>query len=171
MTLKASNLIALSGLFFGFGMAMFAMQAQFEVALVCLLFAALVNLGTDPKQIVLNRLVAMCTCGFAPAIFAYCFGLRGTLSIALLIGYMGVCAARLAESDRGVVPISTVFLPLAFTTRFVLPDEWVRQILFVAYGLMIAAMLLPVPTRKSKGIAFAALIALLIAVYVWAIFR
>ncbi len=73
MTPKAfdfSNLIAISGLFFGFGMVMFAIGAQFEVALVCLMFAALVNFWSDPEHVAFNRLISMCTCGFAPAVFA-----------------------------------------------------------------------------------------------------
>ena len=164
-----SKLIALSGLFFAFGIAIYAIHAQYEAALIALLFAALLNIWRDPKHVVLNRLIAICTYGFAPAIFVYCFGLKGPLSVALLIGYTGVYAIKLSDTDRDEMPSSVLLLPLAFTTRFILPDERVGQILFITYLLIIAAMLFNIPARKPKAIVFAAVIALLIAIYAWAI--
>ncbi len=164
-----SKLIALSGLFFAFGIVIYAIHAQYEVALISLLFAALLNIWRDPKHIALNRLIAICTYGFAPAIFAYCFGLKGPLSVALLIGYTGVYAIKLSDTDRDEMPSSVLLLPLAFTTRFILPDERVGQILFITYLLIIVAMLLNIPARKPKAIVFASGIAILIASYAWAI--
>lgn len=164
-----SKLIALSGLFFAFGIVIYAIHAQYEVALISLLFAALLNIWRDPKHVALNRLIAICTYGFAPAIFAYCFGLKGSLSVALLIGYTGVYAIKLSDTDRDEMPSSVLLLPLAFTTRFILPDERVGQILFITYLLIIAAMLLNIPARKPKAIVFASGIAILIASYAWAI--
>lgn len=161
--LDFSKLIALSGLFFAFGIAIYAIHAQYEAALIALLFAALINIWHDPKHAALNRLITMCTFGFAPAIFAYCFGLKGALSVALLIGYTGVYAIKLTDKT----PLPVLLLPLAFTTRFILPDERVGQILFVTYLLMIAAMLMNTPTRKPGVIAVG--IAILIAIYAWAI--
>lgn len=164
-----SKLITLSGLFFGFGIVIYAIHAQYEAALISLLFAALLNIWRDPKHVALNRLIAICTYGFAPAIFAYCFGLKGALSVALLIGYTGVYAIKLSDSDRDEMPLSVLLLPLAFTTRFILPDERVGQILFLTYLLMIAAMLLNLPTHRPKTIVFASSITILIAIYAWAI--
>jgi len=164
-----SKVIALSGLFFAFGIVIYAIHAQYEVALISLLFAALLNIWRDPKHVALNRLIAICTYGFAPAIFAYCFGLKGSLSVALLIGYTGVYAIKLSDTDRDEMPSSVLLLPLAFTTRFILPDERVGQILFITYLLIIPAMLLNIPARKPKAIVFASGIAILIASYAWAI--
>ncbi len=166
-TFDFSKLIALSGLFFGFGIVIYAIHAQYEAALISLLFAALLNIWHDPKHIALNRLIAICTYGFAPAIFAYCFGLKGPLSVALLIGYTSVYAIKLAETDREETSLPVLLLPLAFTTRFILSDERVGQILFVTYLLIIAATLLNVPTRKPS--VFVAGITILIAIYAWAI--
>jgi len=87
----------------------------------------------------------------------------------LLIGYTGVYAIKLSDTDRDEMPASVLLLPLAFTTRFILPDERVGQILFITYLLIIAAMLLNIPARKPKAIVFASGIAILIASYAWAI--
>ncbi|MCY3683869.1 MAG: hypothetical protein OXH16_20915 [Gemmatimonadetes bacterium] len=170
MNLKTpSRLTALSGLFFAFGIAIYAIHAQYEAALIALLFAALLNIWRNPKHVVLNRLIAICTYGFAPAIFAYCFGLKGPLSVALLIGYTGVYAIKLSDTDRDERPSSVLLLPLVFTTRFILPDDRVGQILFITYLLMIATLLLNIPARKPKAIVFAVIITILIAIYAWAI--
>lgn len=164
-TASYSNLMTLSGLFLAFGMVMFALQAQFDMSLLCLLFAGLTDLRQDGDEM-LKRLVAVCAFGFAPVVFAYFFGLKGTLSVAFLIGFLGVFAFQLANVDREYMPLTALLLPLVFTTRFFVSDECVGQIVFAAFGLMIVAMLLHFPQKRPSGLLGIGF-AVLGAVYLW----
>jgi len=136
-----TNAFTLSGLFFSFGVVLFAMQKQFYAAVLCLMFSGLVDLfdgffavrlkrseAAEAAGPALDSLVDICAFGFAPAVFAYCFGLQGPLSVALLIAFIGVNALRLAYFDRvglaentytGMpVTYTALFLPLIFVGRF-----------------------------------------------------
>ena len=76
------NALTLSGLFLSFGVVMFALQGQFYVAALFMMYAGLVDLfdGFFAKRAQrtpeasaagkeLDSLVDMCAFGFAPAIF------------------------------------------------------------------------------------------------------
>jgi len=177
-----TNAFTLSGLFFSFGVVLFSFHDQFYAAVMCLMFSGLVDLfdGFFAKRLkrteeasaagpALDSLVDVCAFGFAPAVFAYCFGLQGPLSVALLIAFMGVNALRLAYFDRvgltgntftGMpVTYTALLVPLAFTARFFLPDEGVVQILFVLYVFMAIAMVSNVPVRKLQGIWYVIFVA------------
>jgi CDP-diacylglycerol--serine O-phosphatidyltransferase len=134
----------------------------------------------------LDSLVDICAFGFAPAIFAYCFGLKGTLSIALLIAYIGVNALRLAyfnhagltaDEQRNYytglpVTYAALFIPAIFTLRLLVPDETLKQILFCLYALLALAMVSSIRIRKLTGIWYAIFSAgalLLTIIYVRAI--
>ena len=170
-----TNAFTLSGLFFSFGVVLFSFHDQFYAAVLCLMFCGLIDLfdGFFAKRLkrseeaaaagpALDSLVDVCAFGFAPAVFAYCFGLQGPLSVALLIAFMGVNALRLAYFDRvgltgntytGMpVTYTALLVPLAFTARFFVPDEIVTQILFVLYILMAVAMVSNIPVRKLQGV-------------------
>jgi CDP-diacylglycerol--serine O-phosphatidyltransferase len=117
----------------------------------------------------LDSLVDICAFGFAPAIFAYCFGLRGVFSIALLIGYIGVNALRLAYFNHvgltaddqkdyytGLpVTYAALFIPALFALHLILPDETMKQVLFCLYALLAFAMVSGLRVRKLTGIWYA----------------
>lgn len=197
--LDVVNAFTLSGLFFSFAVMMFAMQGQFYMAAICMVFSGLVDLfdgflakhlsRTDGAKAMgkeLDSLVDMCAFGFAPAIFAYCFGLKGGLSIALLIGYMGVNALRLGyfnstgfQQESGAdyytgmpVTYAALFIPLVFTVRLFLPDETVERVLFLLYALLSVAMVSNIRVLKLRGIwygIFGVGAVILVGVYVRAI--
>lgn len=176
------NVLTLSGLFFSFGVVLFALQGQFYLAALFMMYSGLIDLfdGFFAKRAKrtpeasaagpdLDSLVDMCAFGFAPAIFAYCFGLKGTLSIALLIAYMGVNALRLAYFNHAgltaneknnyytglPVTYAALFIPAIFTLHFVLPEETLKQVLFGLYALLAMAMVSSIPIRKLTGIWYA----------------
>ncbi|MBT3602572.1 MAG: hypothetical protein HOE48_11505 [Candidatus Latescibacteria bacterium] len=176
------NALTLSGLFFSFGVVMFAIQGQFYLAALFMMYAGLIDLfdGFFAKRAKrtpeasaagpeLDSLIDICAFGFAPAIFAYCFGLQGTLSIALLIAYIGVNALRLAYFNQAglssneqnnyytglPVTYAALFIPAIFSLRLFLPDETLKQILFCLYALMALAMISSMPIRKLTGIWYA----------------
>jgi len=176
------NALTLSGLFLSFGVVMFALQGQFYVAALFMMYAGLVDLfdGFFAKRAKrtpeasaagkeLDSLVDMCAFGFAPAIFAYCFGLQNTLDVALLIAYMAVNALRLAYFNHAgltanahnnyytglPVTYAALFIPTVFTLRLFLPDAQVQLALFILYLILACAMVSSIPIRKLTGIWYA----------------
>ncbi|NES01354.1 MAG: hypothetical protein F6J86_47645, partial [Symploca sp. SIO1B1] len=134
----------------------------------------------------LDSIVDVCSFGFAPAIFAYCFGLQDPLSIAVLIFYIGMNALRLAyfnstglsESEgeeyfTGLpVTYAAMFIPLTFTASFVLSNSTMKLVMNGLYLLLAIAMIIDFKMLKIRGIwygIFALGSLALTAVYGWAI--
>lgn len=199
--LDLANFLTLTGLMLGFFSAICALHSQFYGALICLIYAGLADVfdGFVAQKIhrtkwqsavgkQLDSLVDICSFGFSPAIFAYCFGLRDTLSIVLLMMYLGACGLRLAffnsvglyhESGNfyyiGMpVTYAALFIPLSFFASFFLAEWKVIIILKVLYLSLTIAMVSEFKIIKLKGIwygavLFAALI--MTGIYSWAIAR
>ncbi len=134
----------------------------------------------------LDSIVDVCSFGFAPAIFAYCFGAQDLLSIAVLIFYVGMNALRLAyfnstalsevggeEYFTGLpVTYAAMFIPLTFTASFALLDSTMKLVIEGLYLILAIAMIADFKMLKIRGIWYGifALGALaLTAVYGWAL--
>jgi len=193
------NAFTLSGLMLSLLSVIFAIQEQFCAAIICMIYAGLTDMldGVVARQTQrtelqskvgkqLDSIVDVCSFGFAPAIFAYCFGLQDPLSIAVLIFYIGMNALRLAyfnstglsESEgeeyfTGLpVTYAAMFIPLTFTASFVLSNSTMKLVMDGLYFLLAIAMIIDFKMLKIRGIWYGifALGALaLTAVYGWAI--
>jgi CDP-diacylglycerol---serine O-phosphatidyltransferase len=177
--LDAANSFTLTGVILSFFSAILAINNKFDIAIVCLIYAGIIDLldgfvasklERTPLQAAagkeLDSLVDLCSFGFAPALFAYCFGLRDWLSIAILIIYLGANALRLAYfNDRGLesqgqqefftglpVTYAALFIPVAFTAHFVLPPMPMKLVLNGVYLLLAIAMVADFKMPKLRGI-------------------
>lgn len=92
--LDLANTLTLTGLIVSFCSAIFVVRGQFYVAIVLMMVAGIIDLfdGLVARKIIrtdlqadvgkqLDSLVDVCSFGFAPAIFAYCYGLNGPIAI------------------------------------------------------------------------------------------
>ncbi|MDJ0573197.1 MAG: CDP-alcohol phosphatidyltransferase family protein [Pleurocapsa sp. MO_192.B19] len=97
------NIFTLTGLIISLLSAIFAIQGNFYLAAICLIYAGLTDMldGVVARSMQrtqlqsevgkqLDSIVDVCSFGFAPAIFAYCFGLQDIFSITLLIFYVAI---------------------------------------------------------------------------------
>ena len=196
--LDLANSLTLTGLFLSFFTVVAAANGKFNLAIILLIYAGIIDLfdGFIASKIERNQLQAeagkqldslvdLCSFGFAPALFAYCFGLRDWLSIAILIIYLGANALRLAYfnhqglADRGEqeyftglpVTYAALFIPLFFTASFVLPQTQMKFVLDAVYLLLAIAMVADFKMLKLRGIwygIFAVGAAVLTGVYGWA---
>jgi CDP-diacylglycerol--serine O-phosphatidyltransferase len=199
--LDFANVLTLIGLGFSFFSAIFAIQGQFYVALICMMSAGIIDLfdglvarktmRTDLQAEVgkhLDSIVDVCSFGFAPAIFAYCYGLNDPISITLLVFYVLANALRLAYfNTTGLVtnvgedyftglPVtySALFIPLIFTASFLLPVQVMKILLDGLYLLLASAMVANFKMIKLRGIWYwiFSLGALMLAgIYSWAIIQ
>lgn len=196
--LDLANSLTLTGLFLSFFTVVAAANGKFNLAIILLIYAGIIDLfdGFVASKIErsqlqtgagkqLDSLVDLCSFGFAPALFAYCFGLRDWLSIAILILYLGANALRLAYfnnqglADRGEqeyftglpVTYAALFIPLFFTASFVLPQTQMKFVLDAVYLLLAIAMVADFKMLKLRGIwygIFAVGAIALTGVYGWA---
>jgi CDP-diacylglycerol---serine O-phosphatidyltransferase len=197
--LDLANSLTLTGLFLSFFTVVAAANGKFNLAIILLIYAGIIDLfdGFIASKVERNQLQAeagkqldslvdLCSFGFAPALFAYCFGLRDWLSIAILILYLGANALRLAYfnhqglADRGEqeyftglpVTYAALFIPLFFTASFVLPQTQMKFVLDAVYLLLAIAMVADFKMLKLRGIwygIFAVGAVALTGVYGWAI--
>ena len=209
--LDIPNIFTLTGLISSLISAIFAIQGNFYAAAICMMYAGITDmldgvvarkiersklqsqdgreeLAVSPRQIgkQLDSLVDVCSFGFAPAIFGYCFGLQDWLSIAILIFYVGANALRLAyfnstgliseakeEYFTGLpVTYAALFLPLTFITSFFLSHFTTKLVLAGTYLLLAIAMVANFKMIKIRGIwyvIFTLGAIALTSVYSWAI--
>ena len=178
--LDLPNLLTLTGLFSSLISAIFAIQGNFCAAVICIMYAGLSDMldGVVARKMKnrselqsqvgkhLDSIVDVCSFGFVPTIFAYCFGLQDFISITVLIFYVGVSALRLAYFNstglsgdyRGEyftgLPVTCValFIPLAFTASFLLSDSTMKFVLDGVYLFLGIAMIANFKVMKVRGI-------------------
>jgi CDP-diacylglycerol--serine O-phosphatidyltransferase len=173
------NALTLVGLLLSLLTVTFAVQQQFYAAVICLMYAGIVDLfdgllagrvrrpplaAAAGKQI--DSLVDVCCFGFAPAVFAYCFGLRDPLSLALLAIYIAVNVLRLAYFNAAglagagdaryytglPVTYAALFIPLVFTASFFLKPPAMKAVMAGLFALLSLAMASGVRVRKLRGV-------------------
>lgn len=196
--LDPANSLTLMGLILGFVAVVFAWNQSYELAAICIIFSGLVDLfdgvvarnitRTDLQKNVgqqLDSLVDLCSFGFAPAAFAYSYGLRDPGSIAILVIYLCANALRLAyfnctglsqaenqEFFTGLpVTYAALFIPLAFTTSLVMSEDVTAIALRFTYAALAVAMLGNFKMLKLKGVwysIFAIGAAGMTGLYAWA---
>ncbi len=197
--LDAPNALTLSGLMLAWLSAAFAVRGAFYGALLCMIGSGVADLfdgflarrtqrtaleADAGKQ--LDSLCDICSFGFAPAIFAYCYGLREPWQVALLLAYVSANALRLAyfnaagmdaQGDRQYftgmpVTYAALFVPVAFLGAFWLPRPAMIALLSALYALLAAAMIsgfrIPKPGGLWYGI-FGVLAVVMSGVYGWAL--
>lgn len=122
----------------------------------------------------LDSLVDLCAFGFAPALFAYCYGLSRPWELALLMLFLGANALRLAYfnsvgmgTDGQIryftglpVTYSALFVPLIFALNFFLSAELMKGILSGLYLLMTGLMVSNLRIRKPRAMGYAFLLAI-----------
>ncbi|MEM9948452.1 MAG: CDP-alcohol phosphatidyltransferase family protein [Cyanobacteria bacterium P01_D01_bin.36] len=195
------NFFTIGGLTLSFISVICAIQGSFYLAVICMIFAGMVDLldGVIARRMErtalqadvgkqLDSLVDVCSFGCSPAIFAYCFGLQDPLSIALLALYAAMATLRLAYfNSTGLsasgensfftglpVTYAAVFIPLGFLSQFFLSDTIVQWLLRGIYLLLAIAMVSTIPVIKIRGAwygVFAVGAVLLTGVYGWAMFQ
>ncbi len=193
------NSLTLTGLMLSLFSVIFAIQQNFYAALICLIYSGIVDMfdGVVARKIQrtelqaevgknLDSLVDICSFGFAPAIFAYCYGLRDALSIAVLMVYVAANVLRLAyfnstglasegnnEYFTGLpVTYAALFIPLSFLVSFFVPVATMKLVLAGMYLILAIAMVANFQMKKLKGIWYGifSLGALsMTIVYAWAI--
>jgi CDP-diacylglycerol--serine O-phosphatidyltransferase len=179
--IDAANGVSLASLLCAVLTSVFAIEGRFYAAAVCLMYSAIADMfdgavARRTRRTELSReaggqidsLVDVCAFGFAPTVFAYCFGLRDAPSVALLFAYVSVNVLRLAYfNNRGLVtegktqyftglPVTYagMFVPLVFTARFVLPDRTVAMLLRVTLAALAVAMSSGLRIPKPKGVFY-----------------
>lgn len=197
--LNLPNALTLAGLMLTFLSATFAVRGQFYAAILCMMYAGITDLfdgfvarkvrRTELQAEVgkhLDSLVDVCSFGFGPAVFAYCYGLRHPAAVVLLMLYVGAAAMRLAYfnaagmasegSERyftGMpVTYAALFIPIAFLATLALPAEAVRWGLAGLYLLLAALMVSGLRIIKPRGIwygIFSGICLVLTGTYAWAI--
>ncbi|NET37741.1 MAG: hypothetical protein F6K19_37980 [Cyanothece sp. SIO1E1] len=177
--LDLPNIFTLTGLTIGLVSVILAMQGKFYLAAICMIFTGLIDMldGVVARKIErtplqsevgkqLDSIVDVCSFGFAPAIFAYCFGLQDFLSIAILVFYVAMNALRLAyfnstglinsekaEYFTGLpVTYAALFIPLTFTASLFLPATTMKFVLEGVYLLLALAMVANFKMVKVRGI-------------------
>jgi len=192
------NAFTLSGLGLAILSVTFALQGQFPASLTCLIWCGMVDLfdgflarklkrtptqGQVGQQ--LDSLVDLCAFGFAPALFGFCFGLRGAWLV-LLIAYACANAARLAyfnvaglsgEGDQKYftglpVTYAALAFPLCFVVRFFASGDITRVVLVCTYAVLAVAMVSGAKIPKPRGVMYVLLPLLAVfmtGLYGWAI--
>lgn len=194
------NFFTLTGLIVSLLSTIFAIQDNFYLAAICLIYAGLTDMldGVVARSMErtplqsevgkqLDSIVDVCSFGFSPAIFAYCFGLQDLFAIALLIFYVSMNALRLSYfnstgliSDKNEefftglpVTYAALFITLAFTANVFVEHFAMKLILEGVYFLLAVAMVANFKMIKIKGIwygIFAVGAIALTGFYIWAIF-
>ena len=197
--LDIPNTFTLTGLISSFLSAMFALQGNFYAAAICIIYAGITDMldGVVARNMErselqsqvgkqLDSIVDVCSFGFAPAIFGYCFGLQDLLSVTILIFYVGANALRLAyfnstgliseakeEYFTGLpVTYAALFIPLSFLASFFLSDYITNLVLDGTYLLLALAMVANFKMIKIRGIwyvIFTLGAIAMVSIYSWAI--
>ncbi len=197
--LDLANGLTLIGLLLSTFASIFAIQGQFYIALICLIYAGIIDLfdGFVARKIErtelqsqvgkqIDSIVDVCSFGCAPVVFAYCFGLRDPLSVAILMVYISAVAMRLAYfncaglSSQGSEQYFTglpttyaaLFIPLTCLASFALSEPLMKMVLDSLYLALALAMVADFRMLKLRGIwygifSLAALVGTV--VYGWAI--
>lgn len=194
------NLFTLGGLTLSLISVICAIQGSFYAAIICMIFAGVVDLldGLIARKIdrtplqsevgkQLDSLVDVCSFGFSPVIFAYCFGLQDPYSVAMLAFYAAMATLRLAYFNSTGLSVSggdsfftglpvtyaALFIPVGFLSQFFLSDTVVQWLLRGIYLFLAIAMVSTIPVVKIKGAwygLFAVGAIVLASVYGWAMF-
>lgn len=198
--LNLPNVLTLAGLMLSLGSAWFAVLGNFYAAILCMMWAGVADLfdgfvarrsrRTPLEAAVgghLDSLCDVCSFGFAPAVFAFAFGLREPWFVVLLLFYVGANAMRLAyfdavgmaaEGDRQYftgmpVTYAALFIPFGFALSFWLGRSGeMEAVLGALYFCLGAAMVSGNKVPKPRGIwygIFSLLAIGLSAVYGWAL--
>jgi CDP-diacylglycerol--serine O-phosphatidyltransferase len=197
--LDLANGLTLIGLLLSVFSSMFAVQGQFYAALICLIYAGIIDLfdGFVARKIQrtelqsqvgkqIDSIVDVCSFGFAPVVFAYCFGLRDPLSVTVLMVYVGAVAMRLAYfncaglslegSEQYFTGLPTtyaaLFIPVTCLASFALPDPLMKIVLDSLYLALAIAMVANFKMLKLRGIWYGIFSLIAIAgtgIYAWAI--
>ncbi|MFT3768579.1 MAG: CDP-alcohol phosphatidyltransferase family protein [Minicystis sp.] len=179
--IDAANGVSLLSLLLGLLAAAFAVEGRFNAAALCLMYAGQADffdgyVARRTKRTKLSAaaggqidsLVDVCSFGFAPAIVAYCFGLRDVPSIILIFAYVSVNVLRLAYfnaqgmSTEGStqyftglpVTYAALVVPLVIACRQILPDDAVAMMLRVALAVLAIAMSSGFKVPKPKGVFY-----------------
>lgn len=177
--LDLPNLLTLAGLILSVTSAILAIQGHFYIAIVCMIYAGLTDMldGVVARKMQrthlqseigkqLDSIVDVCSFGFAPVIFAHCFGLQDFLSVSVLMFYASMNALRLSyfnsvglisEADEKYftglpVTYAAVFIPLTFTVSLILSDLMMKWVLDGVYLLLAIAMVSNFKMIKIRGI-------------------
>lgn len=197
--LDPANCLTLVGLGFSAASACFSIQGQIYPALIGLLAAGVVDLldgfvarKIDRTQLQaalgqqLDTIVDVCSFGFNPAIFAYCFGLQDPISIAILLLYLGATALRLAYFNcsgltqegsqqyfTGLpVTYAALFIPLVALASLVTSSSAMNIVFDWLYLGLAIAMISSFKIKKLQGVwygIFCSGALLLAGVYITAI--
>lgn len=203
--LDLPNLFTLTGLISSFGCVVLAIQENFYAAVICIIISGIIDMLDGPlarsmersplqsdlgKQ--LDTIVDLCSFGFAPVIFAYCFGLNDGPLLILLAVYLAMTALRLAyfnstglltndNSDQtkeyftGLpVTYAALFIPVVFILSSIVCPYIMKWILASIYALLAIAMVADFKIIKLRGVwyglfGFGAI--MLAGFYSWMIFR
>jgi CDP-diacylglycerol--serine O-phosphatidyltransferase len=205
--LNLPNSLTLTGLALAFLSAGFAVKSQFYAAILCMIgsgiadlfdgFVARKTVRTDLEMAVggqLDSICDVCSFGFGPAVFAYCYVWNETPAavppfvLAVLIAYICANALRLAyfnavglsgEGDTQYftgmpVTYAALFIPIAFLWNFFLQGGEMIIVLTGLYAALGVAMVsgrkIPKPRGAWYGI-FAALALVMCGIYGWALFK
>ena len=193
------NTVTLSGLMLSLLAAALSVLGNFYGAILCVMWAGIADLfdGFVARRTVrtplessvgkhLDSLCDVCSFGFAPAVFAYAFGLREPWFVAILLFYVCANALRLAyfdaigmaaEGERQFftgmpVTYAALFIPVAFALSFWFDRAEMAAVLGALYFCLGAAMVSGKKIPKPRGIWYGvfSLLALgLTAVYGWAL--
>jgi CDP-diacylglycerol---serine O-phosphatidyltransferase len=196
--LDPANFLTLLGLISSLISAIFSIQHQFYTALIFMILAGIVDLfdGFVARKIQrtilqsetgqqLDSIVDVCSFGFNPAIFAYCFGLQSGFEIPILMGYISATALRLAYFNcNGLdqegeaqyftgmpVTYAALFIPMSMLLSFNVPTSTMTSILCCLYLLLAAAMVSSFKILKLRGIwyrIFALGAIAMSGIYLWA---
>jgi CDP-diacylglycerol---serine O-phosphatidyltransferase len=180
--IDAANCVSLLSLLLAMLSAAFAVEGRFYPAVVCLMYSGIADMfdgwvarRTRRTELSaeaggqIDSLVDVCAFGFAPTVFAYCFGLRDVPSVALLFAYASVNVLRLAYfNNRGLATVggtqyftglpvtyAGMFVPLVFASRLVLSDAVVAWVLRGTFAALALAMSSGLRVPKPKGIFYA----------------
>jgi CDP-diacylglycerol---serine O-phosphatidyltransferase len=179
--IDAANGVSLASLLLAVLSTALAVEGRFYAAAACLMYSGIADMfdgwvARRTKRTALSAeaggqidsLVDVCAFGFAPVVFAYCFGLRDIPSVALLFAYVSVNVLRLAYfNNRGLVteggtqyftglPVTYagMFVPLVFASRLALSDGAVAMVLRATFAALALAMSSGLRVPKPRGVFY-----------------
>jgi len=193
------NALTLTGLMLALLSATFAVLGQFHAAILCMMWSGVADLfdGFLARRSVRTELESevgkqldsvsdVCSFGFAPAVFAFSYGLREPWYVALLLAFVCANALRLAyfnavgtsaEGDRRYftglpVTYAALFIPVAFLGSLRFESDVMVPALGALYLLLALAMVSGRKVPKPGGlwyVFFSLLAVAMTGVYAWAL--